>query len=144
MAVDSAALQLTVYVTMLRFRTFARRFPAPGIQRLSGCSAARNCSTTLLQIVPASRSQDRPPECCLLQQSATRSTLRRTGNLAAIDHYVRAHRVRKAIVPAGAVGGLSRNATAAGGNAPGYKRAFPAGAQNIAPHPMNFFLDRHR
>src|SRR5947207_241055 len=84
-----------------------------------------------------------PLNAALLQQSATRSALRRTGDLATIDHHVRAHRVRKAIVAASAEGGPYGVRSAAGVAAPGYNRAFPIALQSITQGAMNFFIDRH-
>lgn len=65
-----------------------------------------------------------PLNAALLQQSATRSALRRTGDLATIDHHVRAHRVRKAIVAAATEGDSHGIGSAAGVTAPGYDGAF--------------------
>ena len=72
-----------------------------------------------------------PLNAALLQQSATRSALRRTGDLATIDNHVGAHGVRKAIVAASAEGDPYGIRSAAGVTAPGYNRTFPVAAHGI-------------
>jgi hypothetical protein len=56
----------------------------------------------------------------LLQQTATGTALRRPGDLAAVDHYVGANRIREAVVATGADRGSNPIDKSAGVSVPGY------------------------